>query len=54
VACARVLAQPARPVPLVDARSQAHIREAAGVRGVALGRSDCYLVLEAARGECLP
>lgn len=54
VACAWVMAHPARPIPLVGSQSPVHIREAAAACRVALGRPDWYRVLEASRGERMP
>jgi aryl-alcohol dehydrogenase-like predicted oxidoreductase len=54
VACAWVMAHPARPVPLIGAQSPQHIRESAAATRVSLSRADWYRVLEASRGEPLP
>ncbi|MBV9346087.1 MAG: aldo/keto reductase [Gammaproteobacteria bacterium] len=54
VACAWVMAHPARPVPLLGTQSPARIREAAQAFEVSMTRAEWYDILAAARGEPLP
>jgi predicted oxidoreductase len=54
IACAWIMAHPARPIPIVGSQRPARLAQAAAAREVRLGRNDWFAVLAAARGAPLP
>jgi predicted oxidoreductase len=54
VACAWIMAHPAKPIPLIGSQNPARILEARGAYSVQLTREEWYRILVASRGSRLP
>ncbi len=54
IACAWIMAHPARPIPIIGSQTPERIAEAARASQVTLSRVEWYEILTAARGEPLP